>query len=230
MNVLLPYARKHNPNYSRPVSMLEAERGTTIAEFVCKDIMSLSELDLVRLIGRASDDQLDVVVRLFRKFLGATTVNSLQLHKETGGAACTCLLALEDIDWDQPVLIMNSDQTFFGELGQPIDELERSGCDAGVLTTTLLHPRWSYVLRDDDRSVIQICEKNVVSDEAIAGVYYFKSVEVFVTAACSMISQRNKVLDSYFIGPCLNQIMLSGGYVEAIPLEKNNIQFKSFAI
>jgi NDP-sugar pyrophosphorylase family protein len=132
---------------------------------------------------------------------------------QTSGALCSCLLAIDDLDHDAPLLISNSDQIISADIGSLVAEFERAGADAGVLTFDSIHPRWSYVVETEDNCVVQACEKRVVSRMAIAGLYYFRKAGQFFDAAQKAILNDANVDGAFFVSSAINQTILDGGKV-----------------
>lgn len=84
-----------------------------------------------------------------------------------------------------------------------------------------MHPKWSYVKTDAHGFVVQSAEKMPISNQAIAGLFYFKTAALFVESAKSMIRKDVKTNGSFFISPTLNEIILNEGKVKAIEIDKN---------
>jgi len=136
----------------------------------------------------------------------------------TSGALCSCLLAVDVLDANEPLVIANSDQIIEDGLAQAVHTLCANNCSAGVITFESVHPRWSYVVHDDQGEVIQVFEKKVASRNAIAGFYYFQSASVFLEAAKQVILNDADVGGLYFISSSLNEIILKGGKVLQLPI------------
>ena len=102
---------------------------------------------------------------------------------QTSGALCSCLLAVDALDLDQPLIIANSDQIIDHDLFQSVSTFESKRVAAGVLTFDSVHPRWSYIVDDGAGNVVQTFEKRVSSRHAIAGLYYFQTANCFIEAA-----------------------------------------------
>lgn len=141
----------------------------------------------------------------------------VKLPARTAGALCSCLLAIEHIDPEQPLLIANYDQVIEGELPDFIARLRSKDADAGVLTFDATHPRWSYV-RTEQGYVVEASEKRVISKEAIAGLYWFARGADFIEAAQNVIRAGDTVNGVYFIASSLNQMILAGKRVASIPM------------
>ena len=145
---------------------------------------------------------------------------------DTSGALCSCMLAIDAIDPDEPLLISNSDQITSADLGEHIDRFESSGADAGLVTFDSIHPRWSYVVEDDDHTVAQTFEKKVVSRIAIAGLYYYRKAGRFIEDAKTTILNDASVNGSFFISSVINQTILTGGKVMHSTIDEQ--QYHSF--
>ena len=67
----------------------------------------------------------------------------IKLSNQTAGALCTCLMAVEYINDDTPLIIANSDQIIDVDYREVIGHFDRLDADAGVITFPNIHPRWS---------------------------------------------------------------------------------------
>jgi NDP-sugar pyrophosphorylase family protein len=136
----------------------------------------------------------------------------------TSGALCSCLLAIDALDASEPLIIVNSDQIIEHELAQLVSTFYANECQAAVITFESIHPRWSYVVVDEQGEVIQTFEKKVASRNAIAGFYYFRAATVFLEAAKQVILNDAQVDGVYFVSSSLNEVILGGGRVLHLPI------------
>lgn len=160
-------------------------------------------------IARSQDIRqysLDNVLRL----VGGPEVVIVPLRYPTQGAACSCLMAVDHVDNDEPLIICNGDQVIDANLSEIVASMQRDELDAGVITFPSVHPRWSYVRSDECGMVMESAEKRVISRRAVAGFYYFARGSDFVATAKRMIEQGSSVNGTYFISPTLNQMILEG--------------------
>ncbi|AEI37966.1 glycosyltransferase family 2 protein [Zymomonas mobilis] len=139
---------------------------------------------------------------------------TVMLPDRTAGALCSCLMAIEYINLDEPLIIANYDQIIDEELKNLLSSFYRKKADAGVLTFNSTHPRWSYV-RTENENVVEASEKNVISRKAIAGIYWFARGEDFIEAAKNTIRSGDMAKGKYYIAPCLNQLILKNKKVVA---------------
>ena len=164
------------------------------------------------------DFSIDSIVRLS----AGKGTNVVERLGQTSGALCSCLLAVDTLDPDEPLLIANSDQIVTARLGALIEKFEESGADAGVITFDSIHPRWSYVVEGENNRVVQTFEKKVVSRQAIAGLYYFKTAHQFLNAAQKTILNDVNVSGSFYISSAINQTILDGGDVMCCEIEPHH--------
>lgn len=138
----------------------------------------------------------------------------------TKGAACTALLAVEAIDNDEPLLIVNGDQVVDVALNEVVASFQQRCLDGGIVTFDSVHPRWSYVRLDDDNFVIEAAEKRPISRHATAGLYYFARGKDFVAAAKEMIRKDAHVGDAYYVCPAYNEMLLAQMRIGTWPIAR----------
>jgi NDP-sugar pyrophosphorylase family protein len=147
-------------------------------------------------------------------------VTITEKHSETAGALCSCLLAVDVVDMEAPLLIVNSDQIIDDDLSTHVSRFEAAGADAGVITFESLHPRWSDVIEGDTPGeVTEAQEKRVVSRNAVAGVYYFSRAGLFFESASQVLLNDAGQDGIYYISAALNEVILGGGTVRMSRIE-----------
>lgn len=128
--------------------------------------------------------------------------------EDTSGAACTALLAIEHIELDEPLLLVNGDQVLSDGIDGIVAGFEARGLDGGVVAFPGVHPRWSYVRVDGDGHVIEASEKRPISRLATAGVYWFARGRDFIECAMEMIRKDAHVGGTFYVCPTLNEMVL----------------------
>ncbi|MDO5381708.1 MAG: glycosyltransferase family 2 protein [Eubacteriales bacterium] len=149
----------------------------------------------------------------------------IKLGNQTAGALCTCLMAIEYINDDVPLIVANSDQVIETDYCKVIEHFEKQGCDAGLITFPNIHPRWSYA-RKMGNEIVEVAEKRPLSKNAIAGFYYYKKGSDFVKAAKKALLKQNNLDDRYYISSSINELILMGKKVGFYDISKE--QYKSF--
>jgi dTDP-glucose pyrophosphorylase len=160
-------------------------------------------------IVRSEDCRKFGLNRTLRLCAGADSV-VVELDKPTAGAACSALMAIDHIEDDKPLVVANGDQIFDCDLSAIFAGFQARGLDAGVVTFESVHPRWSYVRAESDGSVLEAAEKQVISRNAVAGLYYFRRGREFVACATRMILNDRSVAGRFFVAPTLNEAILAG--------------------
>jgi dTDP-glucose pyrophosphorylase len=131
----------------------------------------------------------------------------------TEGAACTVLLAREFIDSEAPLMIANSDQIVDLAIDDYLAAGDAPGVDGLIMTFWSDHPKWSYCRMRADRTVSEVVEKQVVSNEATVGIYNFQHGRDFVRAADAMIAADLRVNNEFYVAPCYNQLIAEGARI-----------------
>ena len=134
----------------------------------------------------------------------------LKLRSDTQGALCSVLFAIEHINSEDPLLIANADQIFDGGIASYVDKFLNGSLDAACLTFNSVHPRWSYVKTNENNIVIETAEKNPISRNAIAGLYFYRRGFEFVEFGMSSIKNGSAIDGKYFISPVFNEYILGG--------------------
>lgn len=153
------------------------------------------------------DFNLDYVLR---QLVAEDQLKLIELENSTGGALCTALLAIEEIDNDNPLIVTNGDHVIDYDVPEIIDWFERNEADFGAVTFEAVHPKWSYVRFNDQDEIEEAAEKRPISKHAIAGFYYFSKGSDFVAAAQRAILKRSTHAGRYFLSSSLNEMVLMG--------------------
>ena len=139
----------------------------------------------------------------------ALDVTIVSIDGLTGGAAETCLAAANFINDDAPVLTVNADQImewdpldFVRHVSEPMD-----GC---ILTFHSQNPSYSYAQLDENGLVTRTAEKEIISEWATVGLYYWSRGRDFVSAAGSMIAKDIRFKNEYYVCPVYNENIARG--------------------
>lgn len=141
----------------------------------------------------------------------------------TEGAACTVLYAHRLIDDDIPLLIANSDQIVDIDIVDYINDSEKRGLDGSVLCFEDKDPKWSYVKLNENGMISFIKEKEVISNYATVGIYYFKKGSYFVDNAIDMFVRNDRVNNEFYVAPVYNYAIKQGGRFGIYLIEKNKM-------
>ena len=139
----------------------------------------------------------------------------LVVSEMTEGAACTALLAKEQIDSDDPLMIVNSDQLLDWSVDQFL--AVAAPWDGAIVTFPATDPKWSFV-KTDGTFVKEVAEKRQISDEATCGIYWWRTGRSFVECAERMIAKDIRTNGEWYIAPVFNELIADGGKVVTYPI------------
>jgi beta-phosphoglucomutase-like phosphatase (HAD superfamily)/dTDP-glucose pyrophosphorylase len=144
----------------------------------------------------------------------------IQVDGITEGAAVTTLLAKDLIDNELPLIIVNSDQIVRWNSKSFIDDMLIKNLDGSILTFTSTHPKWSYAKIDDSGFVLEVAEKNTISDHASVGIYYWKHGSDYVKYAEQMISNNIRTNNEFYICPVYNEAIKDKKTIQSYDVDK----------
>lgn len=149
--------------------------------------------------------RLDNIIRL----LTNGRFHSIAVPEDTAGAACTAMLGVVSLDQEAPLLIVSANQFVDIDLNSFTSSMFASENDAGTIIFDSVHPRYSYVLIEDNY-VVEASEKNPISRNATAGIYWYRKTSYFTDAVKQMIRKDARVDDMFYICPSFNELILRG--------------------
>jgi len=212
LNVLIPIAGSsiffENSSYIFPKPLLEI-KGKPMIQRVIENINSIDE-DIHYIFAVNARDCRQFHIDSVIKLLTNNSVDIIKVENDTAGVACTALLAIESINNDDSLLILNADQYFDNGMGEFIKDFRQRNLDAGVTCFASVHPRWSFVSTNDEGDIIETSEKKPISHNAVAGLFYFKEGRSFVEATMKSILKDASINGNYYIAPVLNELILDG--------------------
>lgn len=223
INVLLPAmgtsAFFKDAYFPKPLTEIN---GKTMIEMVVDDYKDLEPKNYIFVFY--DDDCKKFHIDSSVKLLSSAT-KVIKLHNQTAGALCTCLMAIDLVNDDTELIIANSDQIIDVDYRKVMEHFHEMDADAGVITFSDIHPRWSYA-RIEDNEVVEVAEKRPLSKSAIAGFYYYKKGSDFVEAAKRALLKQNNLEGKYYISASINELILLGRKVGFYEIQKE--QYKSF--
>lgn len=131
----------------------------------------------------------------------------------TDGAACTVLLAKELINNGDDLMIANSDQWVDIDINTYLKAMDTLGADGLIMTMWADDPKWSFVRLNAEGRVVEVVEKQVISNEATVGIYNFRRGVDFVAAAEAMIKKGLRVNGEFYVAPVYNELIAQGRLV-----------------
>lgn len=209
MKTLLLAAGRHDADVSQgdyPVFLAEID-GKLVLEWIAEGLEQLDSSSVIFMFRR--DDvrrfHLDSIAPQI-----ARNAHVVAVGRNTAGAPCTALLAIDVLDPDEELLVANVSDLVDTDLRTVVEDFRAQGADAGTVVFESLHPRYSYMRLDEQGRVIEAAEKNPISRHASAGIYWFKRAGDFVSAAQSMIEKDAQVQGVFYMSLTFNELVLRG--------------------
>lgn len=218
MNILIPMAgagkRFEAAGYSFPKPLIDV-RGKPMIQVVVENLNIDGQYIFVVRKEHRQKYALDAMLNLI-----APGCKIVETDGITEGAACTTLLARDLIDNDKPLLIANSDQYVEWNSNEFMYSMVGDGVDGGIATFKSTHPKWSYARLGDGGFVVQVAEKEPISDNATVGIYYWKRGSDYVNAADWMISTDKRVNNEFYVCPTYNEAVAEGCKIKIFPVKR----------
>jgi HAD superfamily hydrolase (TIGR01509 family) len=207
LNVLIPMAgagsRFSKAGYTFPKPLIQVN-GKPMIQVAIENLAIDANYIFVVLKEHIKKYNLDSLLNLI-----APNCTIVECDELTEGAACTALLAKEYIDNDNPLFFANSDQYVEWNSVEFMYLMQETKVDGGILTFKDTHPKSSFAKVDKNNNVIEVAEKNPISDNATVGFYYWKHGSDFVKYAEQMISKNIRANGEFYICPVYNEAILN---------------------
>ncbi|EAK5397085.1 lipopolysaccharide biosynthesis protein [Campylobacter coli] len=168
----------------------------------------------VRYILIARKEHLTKEKKLVDEIKNNFNVEFIPIDKLTEGTACTVLYARKYINNDMPLMIANSDQIVDINIADFINDSFKRGLDGSILTfiDKEKNPKWSFAKLNNDL-VVEVKEKEAISEFATVGIYFFNKGKIFVESAIDMIIENDRVNNEFYTCPVYNYAIKSGAKI-----------------
>ena len=132
------------------------------------------------------------------------------------GAVLTCLAGIEGMDGNASILFNDCDHGFLSSALVQFLQEDRN-TDGALLTFPSREPKFSFLSYGEDGYVCRTVEKEVISNDAICGAYYFRSVKQFRQAAERYLDHCS--YKEFFLSGVYNELIAQGGKVRGLPVD-----------
>ena len=153
----------------------------------------------------------------FKDIIGHDSYDVVILDDVTEGAAQTILQAKDLINDDIPLLTLNTDQMIDYDIGT---WNHFSQYDGGIPCFWGDSTDWSYARCGDDGFVNEVAEKEVISNDATAGYYYWSKGSDYVKYAKQMIEQNSRTNGEFYVAPVYNWAIRDGKKIVISQVDK----------
>ena len=216
LNIAIPMAgrgqRFADAGYELPKPLISIH-GQPMIHVVLDNLTPTCDHRFIFLILREHAEQYEVDKKLLQWAPGSVVV---YVDEVTQGAACTVLLAREFIENDDPLMIANCDQYIDTDIDAYIASM--GDADGLIMTMWADDPKWSFVRRNSQGRVVQVVEKQVVSNEATVGIYNFRRGSDFVKSVEAMMAADLRVNNEFYVAPAYDQMIQNGARIECFDI------------
>lgn len=220
MKVIIPIVGNDSleSNTEYMLSLYEIER-KIIFQYCYDFLKSIDEAEFIVVLRKQDVKKyhFDQIVKLL-----IPNVKIVIAEGDTKGSVCSCLLAIDYIAENEPLIISSSNQLFLADANQIVKEFIDRDYDGGIVTFEDIHPKFSFVKLDENNLVIEAAEKRPISKHATAGFYYFKKGSDFVESAISMLMKNASVNGLFYLCPVYNEMILKQKKIGVYPIDRKD--------
>lgn len=206
-NIILPIAghgqRFVDGGYATPKPLIEVD-GKYLVEKSLESV-DTSNSNLIFIVREEHVVHFDIDNKLRDRF--GDEIEIISIDYTTDGAICTCLLAQHLVNNDLPTVIFTPD-CYFEPRFQPSQVDDKY--DGVVCVFNSDSPAHSYVVLNDQGFVTKAAEKQVISNDAVGGLYYFRTGKMFVRYANDLVAMNLKSKGEFYICPVYNLLIEDG--------------------
>ncbi len=150
--------------------------------------------------------------------------NIFSVKKTTRGAVETCLKAESAISQDDAVIIMDCDLEFLSaELISYIKDVlskDVKNVNGGLLVSFESDlPKYSYAEINENNIVKRTAEKEVISNHALCGAYFFSTGKDFLQVAHRLLDDTSFIKPEFYVSLLYNYLIHEGQIVRLCSME-----------
>ena len=223
-NILIPAAglgsRFQKRGFKLQKPLIELENKTLIEHAVSSLDIEGNYIFVIRKLDNNSNIELITVLRNIQP-----ECKIIEIDYVTEGSASTCYLAKESIDNDDELIISNCDQILKWDSKKFLEY--SSNYDCSVLTYKSNEDKNSFIKIDENNKGIEIREKEVISDNALVGVHYFKKGSDFIKSYEHIFNNNIKFKNEYYVSTVCNHLINEGKEVVNYSFQQNELYYST---
>lgn len=223
MNIIITMAglgsRFRKAGYNMPKYMIEA-KGKTLFEWSMDSLTDYNDHVSRYIFVVRKEDSASEFIREKCKIYNIKSVDIIEIDYLTDGQATTAILGLECCDLGKELLIYNIDT--YVETG----ELNYSDCnsDGCIPCFHAEGTHWSFVKLNEAGQVVEVREKERISDNCTLGAYYFKTAGLYKSLYDEYYINMGKLeKNEKYIAPLYNYLIEKGGVVTMSLVEMSKV-------
>jgi len=208
MKVILPMAgngqRFFDDGYDLPKPLIDI-KGKPMFKRVIDNLHLGDNIQLNCIVRQDHVDEYDIDQRIKEYYEDA---NVLVSPGPTEGAACTVRLATSMFG-GEAMMVANCDQLMDWDYKKFYKMIEMSSYPGGLIPVFVPNhnePKHSYCDVDEYDNLLQLKEKEIISDLATVGVYYFGDETKWIKAHEKQMDANDRTNNEFYLAPTYNYI------------------------
>ncbi len=167
-------SRFRKAGYDCPKYMIEA-KGKTLFEWSMDSLLDYNpHVSKYVFVVRAEDGSGDFIRSKCAAY-GIDQVELVEIDYLTDGQATTCLLAMPHCNPEEPIMVYNID-TYVEPFAMRYADIRGDG---HIPCFHAPGDHWSFAKTDENGKVVEVREKQRISDNCTLGAYYFSSARLY---------------------------------------------------
>lgn len=151
--------------------------------------------------------------------------NIFSVLKTTRGAVETCLMAESAIADDDAIIVMDCDLEFRSKeflriIKSILSESVEMSNGGALVSFESDQPKYSYAELGEDGLVKRTAEKEVISNHALCGAYFFSAGREFKQIAHRLLDEPEFKKPEYYVSLLYNYMLEKGEKVHLVPMEE----------
>lgn len=211
--------RFRNAGYTVPKYMIEA-KGKTLFEWSMDSLLGFKEKTLKYIFIVRKEDDASNFIKEKCRYYNINDLEILEIDYLTDGQATTCLLAIPHLNVNDAIMVYNID-TYVEPYEMKWQDIKGDGfipCFQAEGT------HWSFVKTDKQGKVIEVREKERISNNCTLGAYYFSSAKLFKDLYEGYyLDCDRKIGQERYIAPLYNYMITKGMEVDISIVDKTKV-------
>lgn len=202
-------SRFRKAGYTVPKYQIEAH-GRTLFEWSMESLKGFENPENDYIFVVRKEDESEAFIRDACKKMGICNVKVIGIDYLTDGQATTAMLAKDVWDPDSALMIYNID-TYVEAYEMREEQIAGDGF---IPCFHAAGEHWSFAKLDENGKVVEVREKERISDNCTLGAYYFKSCRLYEQLYNEYYSSEEKLeKGEKYVAPLYNYLISTGGEV-----------------
>lgn len=207
--------RFRKAGFECPKYMIKA-KGKTLFEWSMDSLLDYNnQVSKYIFVVRAQDESADFIRYQCGKY-GVQNMDLVEIGNTTDGQATTCMFAIPYCNLEESIMIYNID-TYV----EPYELKFTDICGDGYIPCfCAAGEHWSFARIDENGKVVEVREKNRISDYCTLGAYYFSSAKLYKELYEGFYSDASRIeKNEKYIAPLYNLMIEKGMEVNSSSID-----------